>query len=165
MTTAPQAIQDFFKQRFYSYQELNEALNIFQTTFFQILVVRTSRPLELDHLLQTTFLKKSIKYKCKHGGKSRTKITNGSRPNQHTYCTECPFEANLILVEPKPKLSSCYSDTRPHFKFSSYKFHHNHPISAEHFASYSTVNTVKLTQNKDAVKLLNVLDRAKRYWI
>ena len=54
--------------------------------------------LELDDPLQITFLKKSIKYKCKHGGKSRTKITNGSRPNQHTYCTECPFEANLILV-------------------------------------------------------------------
>ena len=86
MATAAATQEDFFNQRFYSYQEFNEALNIFQT-FFQILIVRTSRPLELDHPLQTTFLKKSIKYKCKHGGKSRTKITNGSRPNQHTYCT------------------------------------------------------------------------------
>ena len=108
------------------------------------MIVRTSRPLELDHPLQTTFLKKSIKYKCKHGGNSRIEITNGSRPNQNTYCREFPFEANLILVETKHKLSSCYSDTRHYFKFSSYKLHHNHLISAEHFASYSIAITVKI---------------------
>ena len=43
MATAAATQEDFFNQRFYSYQEFNEALNIFQTTFFQILIVRTSR--------------------------------------------------------------------------------------------------------------------------
>ena len=51
MATAAATQEDFFNQRFYSYQEFNEALNIFQTTFFQILIVRTSRPSELDHPL------------------------------------------------------------------------------------------------------------------
>ena len=66
----------------------------------------------------------------------------------------------LILYWWKHKLSSCYSDTRPYFKFSSYELHHNHPIGAEHYASNSNVKTVKQIQNTDT-KLLNVLDRDK----
>ena len=116
--------------------------------------VRSSERLDEDSPLFEKFQKSRILFKCIHGGKSRDRPTTSTgipRTDTHTKCMECPFQANLVLVIPNLKKK----DSSPYFRFvvRSLKLEHNHPISQEHYMSYTRTNTGTVINNPDAVKL------------
>lgn len=143
-------MEDFFLSTFTSLNDFNTKFKDYQDKYFQLLNIRGSHLIKNNEELQAVFYYNDATIVCKHGVKPRNNKVDGSRPNQHTYYTECPFSARLVFNS-KIKV----------LQFSSYKLTHNHLVSKELYQSYTQVKTRELKQNDQAIKLQSTLQNAK----
>ena len=121
--------KDFFERTFNSYQDFKDELLKWQNKYLQLLIIRTSETLLDSDPLQSNYVYRRIRFYCKHSINYKSKINDGSRPNQHTYSPECSFKASISLVLTNLRKEQLFY---PFFQFSKgFLLEHNHDVSKD----------------------------------
>ena len=142
---------EFLSKKFSTHKEFIDEFTKYQESTYQVYVTRTSQLMNENDPLRNEFKYQKICYKCKHGDKPRTKTKDQSRPNQHSYYTDCKCFINLKFDKKLGALVVSEHSVEGH----------NHDVSKQAYQSYTTVKTKQLKNCKEAKTMLDTLITAQ----
>ena len=122
---------EFFDKKYSSYEEFQNQFSQYQADTFQSYTVRSSVAINEHDPLSKVFKSSKIVYVCKHGLKPRTQPKDNSRPNQHSYFTNCHCNITFKYHKKEEAFVTAHHTVEGH----------NHEVSKEAYLSYTHVNS------------------------
>ena len=146
-------MEEFSKQKFESYEEFQQKLQLFCESKFQVLRVQDCKLIPESDTLAKRFHYQFARYECVHGGKPRENKKDKSRPDQSSQALDCPFYFRMRKKDNTIVKGDTYCDK------------HNHPVTELLYKNHPLIKQRKLKSNSIASELVEnlILTQADRH--